>query len=94
MRAHVERRNVEAKRGCSLPSRDASTSPEIVGETHGGRLASWGRPLRDIKVWTSKVSVNMGILDRRAHGHAVPHRDAFRCRASELQCRRHATDNR
>ncbi|KAL2225691.1 UNVERIFIED_CONTAM: hypothetical protein Sindi_3122200, partial [Sesamum indicum] len=92
LRAHAERRNAEAERGCSLPSRDASAGSEIVGETHGGRLASRGRPLRDAKACVPRASANMGILDRRAQRHAVPRRDAFRCRASELQCRRHATN--
>ncbi|KAL2247838.1 UNVERIFIED_CONTAM: hypothetical protein Sindi_2636100 [Sesamum indicum] len=82
------------ERGCSLPSRDASAGSEIVGETHGGRLASRGRPLRDAKACVPRASANMGILDRRAQRHAVPRRDAFRCRASELQCRRHATNSR
>ncbi|KAL2224344.1 UNVERIFIED_CONTAM: hypothetical protein Sindi_3072400, partial [Sesamum indicum] len=94
LRAHAERRNAEAERGCSLPSRDASAGSEIVGETHGGRLASRGRPLRDAKACVPRASANMGILDRRAQRHAVPRRDAFRCRASELQCRRHATNSR
>ncbi|KAL2249893.1 UNVERIFIED_CONTAM: hypothetical protein Sindi_2463000 [Sesamum indicum] len=94
LRAHVERRNAEAERGCSLPSRDASAGSEIVGETHGGRLASRGRPLRDAKVCVPRASANMGILDRRAQRHAVPRRDAFKCRASELQCRRHTTNSR
>ncbi|KAL2224608.1 UNVERIFIED_CONTAM: hypothetical protein Sindi_3007100 [Sesamum indicum] len=94
LRAHAERRNAEAERGCSLPSRDASAGSEIVGETHGGRLASRGRPLRDAKACVPRASANMGILDRRAQRHAVPRRDAFRFRASELQCRRHATNSR
>ncbi|KAL2227903.1 UNVERIFIED_CONTAM: hypothetical protein Sindi_2149000 [Sesamum indicum] len=86
LRAHAERRNAEAERGCSLPSRDESAGSEIVGETHGGRLASRGRPLRDANACVPRASTNMGILDRRAPGHAVPRREAFRCRASELQC--------
>ncbi|KAL2230036.1 UNVERIFIED_CONTAM: hypothetical protein Sindi_1598000, partial [Sesamum indicum] len=94
LRAHAERRNAEAERGCSLPSRDASAGSEIVGEMHGGRLASRGRPLKDAKACVPRASTNMGNLDRRAQGHAVPRRDAFRCRASELQCRRHATSSR
>ncbi|KAL0308600.1 UNVERIFIED_CONTAM: hypothetical protein Sradi_5802300 [Sesamum radiatum] len=94
LRAHAEHRNAEAGQGCPLPSKDASTGSENVGETHGGRLASRGRPLRDAKACGPRASANMGILDRRAQGHAVPRRDAFRCRASELQCRRHATDSR
>ncbi|KAK4390113.1 Zinc finger BED domain-containing protein RICESLEEPER 1 [Sesamum angolense] len=94
LRAHAERRNAKAGRGCPLPSRDASAGSEIVGETHGGRLVSRGRPLRDAKACVPRASANMGILDRRAQGHAVPCRDAFRCRASEFQCRRHVTDSR
>ncbi|KAK4382003.1 hypothetical protein Sango_2915400 [Sesamum angolense] len=94
LRAYAERRNTEAERGCSLPSRNASASSEIVGETHGGRLASRGRPLRDAKACAPRALANIGILDRRAQGHAVPHRDAFRCCASELQCQRHVTNSR
>ncbi|KAL0334251.1 UNVERIFIED_CONTAM: hypothetical protein Sangu_1581300 [Sesamum angustifolium] len=94
LRAHAEHRNAEAGRGCPRPLRNASASSEIVGETHGGRLASRGRPRRDAKACEPRASANMGILDRRAQGHTVPRRDAFRCRASELQCRGHATDNR
>ncbi|KAL2228864.1 UNVERIFIED_CONTAM: hypothetical protein Sindi_1866100 [Sesamum indicum] len=81
LRAHAEHRNAEAERGCSLPSRDALASSKIVGETHGGRLASRGRPRRDAKACVPRASTNMGILDRRAQGHAVLRRDAFRCRA-------------
>ncbi|KAL0293851.1 UNVERIFIED_CONTAM: hypothetical protein Sradi_6916800 [Sesamum radiatum] len=36
----------------------------------------------------------MGISDRRAQGHMVLRREAFECRASELRCRRQATDSR
>ncbi|KAL0451931.1 UNVERIFIED_CONTAM: hypothetical protein Slati_1171200 [Sesamum latifolium] len=92
--AHAERRNAEAERGCSLPSRDASAGSEIVGETHGGRLASRGQPQGHAKACVPRASENMGILDRRAHGHVVPRREAFRFHASELQCRRHMTDSR
>ncbi|KAL2234400.1 UNVERIFIED_CONTAM: hypothetical protein Sindi_1172200 [Sesamum indicum] len=84
LRAHAERRNAEAERGCSLPSRDESAGSKIVGETHGGGLANRGRPLRDAKAWVPTASANMGILDRRAQRRAVPRRDAFRCRAIEL----------
>ncbi|KAL0319868.1 UNVERIFIED_CONTAM: hypothetical protein Sradi_5248300 [Sesamum radiatum] len=34
LRAHAERRNAEAERECSWPSRDASAGSEIVAETH------------------------------------------------------------
>ncbi|KAL0454934.1 UNVERIFIED_CONTAM: hypothetical protein Slati_0832600 [Sesamum latifolium] len=91
LRAHAERRNAEAGRGCPLPSKDASACSEIVAETHSGRLASRGRPLRRAG---REPRANMGISDRRAHGHAVPRGDEFGCRASEPQCRRHAMDSR
>ncbi|KAL0402258.1 UNVERIFIED_CONTAM: hypothetical protein Slati_4255700 [Sesamum latifolium] len=60
LRAHAERRNAEAGRRCPLPSRDASASSEIVAETHSGRLASRGRPLRDAKACGPRASDEHG----------------------------------
>ncbi|KAL0455029.1 UNVERIFIED_CONTAM: hypothetical protein Slati_0842100 [Sesamum latifolium] len=93
LRVHAEHRNAEVGRGIPLPSRDTSAGSEIVGETHGDRLASRGRPLRDAKACRLRSSANMSIPDRRAQGHVVLHRDVFGCRASKLQCRRHAMDS-
>ncbi|KAL0462580.1 UNVERIFIED_CONTAM: hypothetical protein Slati_0145600 [Sesamum latifolium] len=60
LRAHAERRNAEAGRGCPLPSRDASADFEIVAETHSGRLASRGRPPRDTKTCGPRDSDEYG----------------------------------
>ncbi|KAL0434364.1 UNVERIFIED_CONTAM: hypothetical protein Slati_2770700 [Sesamum latifolium] len=94
LRGHADHRIAKAERGCSLPSRDASASFEIVGETHSGRLASPADREDACKECVPTASANMGILDRRVHGLAVLRREAFRCRASELQCRRHAMNRR
>ncbi|KAL0430583.1 UNVERIFIED_CONTAM: hypothetical protein Sradi_0684300 [Sesamum radiatum] len=56
--------NAEARRGCPLPSRDASSGSENVAEMHSGRLASRGWPLRDAKTRGSRSSANMGISDK------------------------------
>ncbi|KAL2240209.1 UNVERIFIED_CONTAM: hypothetical protein Sindi_0662100 [Sesamum indicum] len=76
------------KRGQEVPF-----DMQDCGQTHGGRLASWGWPRECAKVCMPKALANMGILDRRANGHVVPRREAFRYCASELQCRRHAANS-
>ncbi|KAL0401449.1 UNVERIFIED_CONTAM: hypothetical protein Slati_4174800 [Sesamum latifolium] len=60
LRAQAERRNAEAEQGCPLPSKNASTGSEIVAETHSGRLASRGQPLRDAKACGPRVSDEHG----------------------------------
>ncbi|KAL2243091.1 UNVERIFIED_CONTAM: hypothetical protein Sindi_0427100 [Sesamum indicum] len=83
--AHAKRRNAEVKRGCSLPSRDASVGFEIVGETHDNRLVSWDWWRERAKACMPRASTNVGIWDRRAHGHAVPYKKAFRCCATRAK---------
>ncbi|KAL0344250.1 UNVERIFIED_CONTAM: hypothetical protein Sangu_1312400 [Sesamum angustifolium] len=61
LREHAERRDAEVGRGCPLLSRNASATSKIVGETHGGRLASRGRPLRDAKACGPRASANMAF---------------------------------
>ncbi|KAL0433215.1 UNVERIFIED_CONTAM: hypothetical protein Slati_2655800 [Sesamum latifolium] len=74
LRAHAEHRNAEAGRGCPLPSKDASARSEIVAETHSGRLASRGRPLRDAKAMRAEI---LG----RTWAFRIDERTGMRCRA-------------
>ncbi|KAL0400001.1 UNVERIFIED_CONTAM: hypothetical protein Sradi_2343400 [Sesamum radiatum] len=93
---------VRAHAGAAMPRRgeDAAYHRGCVGryrdvaETHAADYLVEAGRYETLRRAGREPRANMGISDRRAHGHAVPRRDAFECRASEPQCRRHAMDSR